>query len=447
MIRKMLSFLWVACLLLVSIGAPVQGQANSTLTADFEAEIANAWFALQLKLVRETPGFSPPVAARAFGYTGVTLYEAVVPGMPDYQTLVGQLNELEGLPQPESGVEYSWAAVANSALANITERLFASASDENKAAIESLYDQFADEFQANLDPDTLNRSVTQGRVIADAIYIWSLTDGGHEAYSRNFPTDYVAPVGTGLWVPTPQLNGGDPQPALQPYWGNNRTFVLRPGEECAISAPPEYSETQGSDFYDEAMEVYETVNGLTEEQMAIARFWADDPGATSTPAGHSISLLTQVLRQESATLATAAEGYAKLGIAIADAFIGCWHAKFEYNLVRPVTYINQTIDPDWLPPVNTPPFPEYPSGHSVQSGAAAQVLTDLFGDEYTFTDHTHDDRDYSPRTFNSFFDFAEEAAISRLYGGIHYRSAIEIGLEQGRCIGERVSQLHFQSNS
>lgn len=434
------------CFLLLMLSIGIAGTTVKSESAiDYPAEVAIAWLDLQLELVQQTPGFSPPVASRAFGYTGVTLYESIVPGMPDYQSLAGQLNELTELPQPVEGITYHWPTVANSALATITRHLFPTASDDNQAAIDALYNQLADEFAAEVGAEIFSRSVTQGRVVADAIFIWSLTDGGHEGFRRNFPADFVPPAGDGLWIPTPRTNG-DPQPALQPYWGNNRPFVLNFDEECQSPPHPDYSEDQLSVFYQEVLEVYETTQNLTPEQLEIALFWADDPGQTATPPGHSISILTQLLRQEGASLAFAAEGYARMGVAVADAFIGCWKAKYIYNLVRPVTIIQQWLDADWMPVVNTPPFPEYPSGHSVQSGAAAVVFRGLFGEEYAFTDHTHGGLGMAPRSFVSFSQMASETAISRLYGGIHYRFAIELGLEQGKCIGERVNALEFTSN-
>ncbi len=183
-------------------------------------------------------------------------------------------------------------------------------------------------------------------------------------------------------------------------------------------------------------------------QVDIARYWADDPGESVTPPGHWISILNQVLEREQASLALASESYAKVGIAVADAFITCWHTKYLYNVPRPITYIQKVIDPTWntpvvVDPVITPPFPEYTSGHSVQSGAAAGVLSDLFGANYAFTDHTHVRLGYAPRAFASFEEAAQEAAISRLYGGIHYRAAIENGLQQGNCVSERVLELRF----
>jgi len=415
-------------------------ELNST-TRQHSAEAPLAWFNLQLKFVQETPGFSPPVAARAFGYAGVTLYETVVPGMAAYQSLVGQLNGLTELPRIANGLKYHWPTVANSALAAITRLLFANASEANKAAIEALDLRFSNQFKATLAAEVFQRSTSHGRVIAQAIYTWSLSDRGHGAHMRNFSERHALVVGPGFWVPTPPRF----QQPLQPDWGNNRPFALKAGSECRPSSHPPFSEQAGSEFYNEMLEVYHAVKNLTAEQKALAEFWADNPMQTATPAGHWIAILNQIIAQRQFNLEIAAEAYAKVGIAMADAFISCWRTKYEYNLVRPITCIRKIIDANWKPPVSTPPFPEYMSGHSVQSGAVAQVLTDMFG-AVAFTDHTHDSRNLSPRSFSSFFAAAEEAAISRLYGGIHFRSAIDLGLEQGKCVGRKVSALKFKKD-
>jgi len=414
------------------------GRQASMFAKQYDASVATEWFDLYLELVQNTPGFTPPVAARAFGYAGVTLYEAIVPGMPEYQSLAGQLNELPELPQPESGVEYHWPTVANSALAGVTRQLFANAATEGRAAIDALEERFASQFGATLDPAVFKRSAARGQAVADAVFSWSMADGGHEGYLANFPSDFSPIAGPGKWIPTPPKFSN----CMLPHWGANRPFVLESGKACAPGAPPPYSEDPASGFFAQAKEVYDTVSQLTPEQMEIATFWADNAGETATPPGHSISIASQVLKE--ASLAEAAETYAKVGIAVADAFIACWNTKYEYSLLRPVSYIQQVIDPSWTSPIVTPPFPEYTSGHSVQSAAAAQVLTDLFGDSYAFADHTHDARGLAPRTFESFFGAADEAAISRLYGGIHFRAAIENGLEQGKCIGQKVSAIEFR---
>jgi hypothetical protein len=299
-----------------------------------------------------------------------------------------------------------------------------------------------DELEARLHGDAprgvLLRSVDRGREIAAAVDGWSRNDGGHEGYLRNFPSDYSPPAGVGLWEPTlPAL-----LPALQPYWGRNRCMALDRALTCDPGPPLPFSIDQDSAFFAEALEVYETVNDLTPAQREIALFWSDDPGQTATPPGHSVAILGQLLRAKDSSLADAAVAYARLGIAVCDAFISCWSVKYTHNVVRPISYIRTHIDPTWGDPLplTTPPFPEYTSGHSVQSAAAAEVLSATFGDT-AFTDHTHDARGLASRSFDSFAAFAEEAAISRLYGGIHFRSAIELGLEQGRCVGAVVAAL------
>lgn len=188
---------------------------------------------------------------------------------------------------------------------------------------------------------------------------------------------------------------------------------------------------------------------LTPEKRTVALYWADQPAQTTTPPGHWTAILTGLLEGGGYGLDRAAEAYAKLGVALADSFIVCWRDKYHYNVPRPITYIQKVIDPTWntpnlTDPVPTPPFPEYPSGHSVQSAAAATVLRTVFSD-VPFTDHTQDALGFEPRPFPSFWAAAEEAAVSRLYGGIHFRAAAEQGLEQGRCVGERVNALRFKT--
>lgn len=436
----------LALLAVTLLTASTVGHAQQATSQHEEALVATTWFDLYLYLIQQTEGFTPPVAARTLGYAGVTLYEAVVPGAPGYQSLAGQLNDLPALPHPNPHQHYSWPAVANGALAALARDLFFNTSRENEALIDALEQQLAMKLQAELDATTLAASADYGRTLAAAIYHWSMNDGGHRGQLKNFPLDYQPATRVGGWQPTPPQFSRVP---LQPDWGDNRPFVLQRDAECAAPPPPPYAEETGSAFYQQALEVYDTIRTLTPEQRTIALFWADEPGRTATPPGHSVALATQVLRAQHASLPLAAETYAKVGIAVADAFISCWRTKYQYDLVRPITYIQQLIDPAWnnpdlTDPVTTPPFPEYTSGHSVQTAAAAVVLTALFGEHYAITDHTQDHRGFLPRSFGSFEELAAEAAISRLYGGIHYRTAIEAGLVQGRCIGQQILTLRFK---
>jgi hypothetical protein len=186
---------------------------------------------------------------------------------------------------------------------------------------------------------------------------------------------------------------------------------------------------------------------ITPAQKAIAQYWNDEPGTTFTPPGHSISIARQVLAKEKANLSRAAETFAKVGMGVHDAMVFCWNAKYKHNQLRPVSYINQVIDSKWKPLLTTPVYPDYPSEHAAQSAATAQILADLFGSNYSFTDNSHKDRtdiDGSPRTFKNFLEFANEAATSRLYGGIHYRMGNEQGILQGIQIGKNIGKLKFK---
>jgi hypothetical protein len=218
-------------------------------------------------------------------------------------------------------------------------------------------------------------------------------------------------------------------------------------EACAPAPPPVYAEDPGSEFYAHARAVYDTGRSLTDEQRTIAQFWADNPGVTGTPPGHWIAIMGQLARADALSLMAVAEGFARLGIAVADAFIGCWQTKYTSNLLRPVTYMQHAIDPTWAPYLSTPPFPEYTSGHATQSAVAAVVLTAMFGIR-AFTDITHTDHGLmptlAPRTFSSFDEAAAEAAISRVYAGIHFPFGSQQGLVQGRCIGQVIlDRLQF----
>lgn len=419
---------------------------GATPVAEFESTVADQWLDVLRTLVRQAPGYSPPVAARAFGCVGVTLYEALVPGMPGHRSLVGLLNDLPASPSAGQSLAYHWPTVANAALAEAIRSLMP-AGPALQEVVGQLEHRFAAEFGRSTPRGVHRRSSERGTAVAQAVAAWARTDGGHEAYLRNFPADYVAPQGPGMWTPTPPAF----QRALQPRWGSNRCFLLPSADDCIPGPPPAFSTVEGSAFHTEAAEVFDTVDRLTDEQLSIARFWSDDPGLTATPPGHSVSILTQVLRQGDASLEQAAEAYARVGIAVTDAFVACWQAKFRYNLLRPISYIRAHIEPTWGDaagshpvPLVTPPFPEYTSGHSAQSGAAAVVLTELFGAR-PFTDHTHEARGLPSRSFASFSAAAEEAAMSRLYGGIHFRSGVERGLEQGRCIGAHVAALPLRS--
>jgi hypothetical protein len=428
--KRILRFVAVAALAAaVWAGALVSVQAKEP-----PEKVLRNWYRLVLELVRHTPTFSPPVASRAFAYLGVTGYE-VTASSPDgkLQSLAGQLNGLTTVPAREAGQTYDEGVVLNTAIAITAKKFFSNTGPTGQRALAAVTRKMAAETAKDLPEDVVARSEAYGRQVADHIIAWSETDGGAKIENMGFPREYALVAKPGHWVPTSPIQ--QQQVPLLPQWGKVRTFAMPDGSTCGLPPPPDYSEDKNSEFYKQAKEVYETVVNLNPEQRAIARFWSDDPMLSPTPPGHWIEITRQVLDHEKADIDRAVEAFALLGVTVADSFIGCWDAKFEFDLLRPITYIQKQIDPKWQALLITPPFPEYPSGHSTQSAAAAEVLTHVFGDNYAFTDATHEADGLIPRKFASFRAAAEEAGISRLYGGIHFRAAIERGLDQGRCIG------------
>jgi hypothetical protein len=428
----------LAFLALAAVQAPV-GPISAEPQTERAGQALIGWYKLALALIRHTPTYSPPVASRTLAYMGVAAFEAVASGAYDMQSLAGQLNGLQPPPRREDGLAYDEAVVINAALASLVREQFHNTGPTGQRVIGLNDDKLRRRASEGLPADVIARSEAYGQQIAAHVLAWSRDDGGTLIENMGFPYDYTLTPGPAHWVPTSLIS--QQQLPLLPRWGANRTFAIRSGKTCSLPAPPAYSEDKASSFYMEALEVHDAVAHLTPEQRAIARFWSDDPMLSPTPPGHWISIVLQIIEHDKLDLERSVDVLARLGIVLADAFIGCWDAKFQYDLVRPVTYIRRVIDPAWEPLLITPPFPEYPSGHSTQSGAAAAVLTKFFGENFGFEDRTRERDGVKPRRFASFWAAANEAALSRLLGGIHFRTAIERGLQQGRCIGDYTNAL------
>ncbi len=428
-----------AMLMMASLAWPCM---NVEASARPPVAVMSTWYQLVLELVRHTPTYSPPVASRSLAYIGVTAFEAAV-GSGKLRTLAGQLNGLRPGPARQSGAAYDEGVVMQAAMAFAVRNFFSNTGPTGQRAINFLEERLRGEVAAGLAPDIVKRSEAYGAAVALHILDWSLDDGGAVVENMGFPREYDLTPGPARWVPTSLI--AQQQKPLLPNWGKNRTFAMPEGASCPLPEPPQYSEDKGSEFYREAMEVYQTRKDLTAEQRAIARFWSDDPMLSPTPPGHWHAIALQILEREKSGLDDSADVLARLGVAVADSFIGCWNSKFQFDLLRPVTYIRRVIDPKWESLMITPPFPEYPSGHSTQSSAAADVLSRQFGANYAFDDATHARDGIKPRHYASFRAAAEEAGMSRLYGGIHFRAAIERGLEQGRCIGAYANALRTRT--
>ena len=421
-------FRCLAVVVLVNTAAPIALFAQSSTPPQ---DTLGTWYRLTLELVRHTPTYTPPVASRAFAYISVAAYEATASGAPNMKSLAGQLNGLTTLPLRETGQAYDEAIVLQAALSQTVTTLFTNTGPTGQRALTSITAKQRAKVVAGIAEKVVARSENYGRAVADHILAWSQTDGGAVIENLGFPDDYALTEGPAHWVPTNPISLQ--QLPLLPNWGKNRPFAMPTGNACDLPAPTEYSEDPASAFYAEAKEVFDTKANLTPEQKAIARFWSDDAMLSSTPPGHWISIVLQIGKRDQQPVEQTVDILARVGVATADAFIGAWATKYQYDLLRPITYIRRTMDPKWESLLITPPFPEYPSGHSAQSGAAAAVLTAMLGENFAFEDDAHADDGLPARAFTSFWHAAEEAGISRLYGGIHFRDAIENGLDQGRC--------------
>jgi len=387
--------------------------------------------------------FSPPVASRIFAYPNVAAYEIIAQGNDDYLSLAGQLREFDSVPKPEKDNPVNYQMAALVAHMELNKRLIFS-----EERMEALRDSMYGIWESK-NPKVFMASKTYGLQVADHVGEWMNKD--NYAQTRTMPKFTVDTDDPTRWQPTPPAY----MDGIEPHWNKIRPFVIDSANQFKPSPPPPFSMEKGSDFYKELKEVYDisekiTAQGDESEEIEIAQFWDCNPYVSVTrghlmfatkkitPGAHWIGITKIAARKTNSDFDQTVYAYTKASIAMADAFISCWDEKYRSNLIRPETLINQHIDEDWKPVLQTPPFPEYTSGHSVVSGAAATALTDVFGDNFSFDDDTEVPYGLPIRSFNSFNEAADEAAISRMYGGIHYRAAVEVGVKQGRDLGKFV---------
>lgn len=417
-------------------------EQSSLPARNYSGKFVRDYFNLMCKISKSTPGFFPPMVARAYAYVGIANYEAVVPGIRNSYTLAGQINGLKQYryPVPVNEYEYDWSIASNAAMSDMIKKMFElKISAANTASVDSAEAANLAIMSQGRKAEVVKRSVEFGKAISAAIYNYSLEDGAHHAYLDPFQLPYTIPPDPGCWVPTGALLS-----PIAPYWGNTRPFLQQCVTLADQYAPVPFSTSPTSDFYKQALVVYNQVKfGNTPEQIAIAKYWADDPFNTCTPTGHTFNIMTQLLFENNATLEKTSVAYAKLSVAEMDAFISCWKLKYKYLLLRPVTYIKQYIDNTFNTVLGSPAFPAFTSGHSCEIGAGATIFSEMFTDgsgNYKFTDNSQIQYGFSPRSYTNFNAMAQECANSRLYGGIHYPMDNEVGLDQGNKIGEFVIQ-------
>jgi hypothetical protein len=389
--------------------------------------------------------FSPPVASRIYAYPNIAAYEVLNSENGKYQSLSHQLNDLtavESLPKNEQTNKRLAALIAYLDVAK--ELVFSK--EELISVRDSLYAHWK-----SINSTEFLAAEKYGLAVSSHIIDWMKKDNYTE--TRTMPNFNVYSDDPGRWQPTPPayMNG------IEPHWSKIRPFVLESSSQFKPVPPPTFSMEKNSEFYKEVMDLYEMTNKIREkgdasEEVAIAQFWDCNPYVSVnkghfmfaskkiTPGAHWIGICKIATKESASDFEKTIFAYTKTSIAIFDAFISCWDEKYRSNLIRPETLINKLIDNTWTPLLQTPPFPEYTSGHSVVSGAASEVLTNIFGDNFDFEDTTEIPYGLPIRNFTSFKNAAKEAAISRIYGGIHYNSAVKNGLSQGILLGNFVNE-------
>ncbi|MDB4347422.1 vanadium-dependent haloperoxidase [Bacteroidia bacterium] len=392
---------------------------------------------LRLAMMRDK--FTPPVAARNYAYANIAAYQSLLAFNSGYKSLANQLNDMPETPGADTSTMNA-DLVAFTAFTKVATVLTYS-----EFIVKDFIHLKDSLYTAWLPESNYQASKKYGEQIADIIIEWASRDTFSE--SRNF--DQFQPANTvGYWEQTPP----DYSRAIEPNWNRIRPFVIPSADAFKPKRPTAYDSTPGSPFMLEAMEVYQAVNDSTPERIAIARFWDDNPNVSHhvghmmystekpSPAGHWMGITSTAIRMTDASLAKQAEAFTSIAIGMHDAFIACWDEKYRSNYIRPETVINRRIDADWRPILQTPAFPEYPSGHSVVSGTLTTLLTYQFGDNFAYTDSTELPFGNQPRQFESFKMAATEACISRQYGGIHFTPAIVEGRTMGDSIGEYINK-------
>ncbi|MDQ3277157.1 MAG: vanadium-dependent haloperoxidase [Bacteroidota bacterium] len=426
---------------ILTSAAKVNGHLKQTKT--YSADVALKWLHLQMQILRlsgatpQTPAANPYSlnGNRNFAYLGVALYEAVVPGMPSYQSLSGQLTDMPKMPETEPGKAYHWPTSANAALAFLTTNFYAAAPAMHKQAMLDLENSLQTEYRQQTDAAIFERSNAFGLEVAKRIFAWAQEDGSQKLYDP-----WVAPSDPTKWSNT----APNPTGVSAPFWGLNRAFVPGSFNNTASPPPPAYSTDPNSAYYKMVKEVYDISQTLTDEQKATALYFRDNPGFQ---AGTNYQFtFTQIMHDENPQLDELAVAQAKVGIILADAQINCWKIKYTLLVDRPIRYIRNVLGhTTWNSFLAMPPHPDFPSGHSQTGGAFAAAMTSLLGDNYHFTLHTYDILNMAPRPYKSFNEMADDIGQSRVYGGIHYTYSCVEGIKQGSRIAANIlTTLRFQ---
>ena len=408
-------------------------------TRQYPADVATAWFTLLTNVARTKPYTNPPTL-RIFAYSGMALYESVVPGMPSYQSIYKYLtgNTIEF----DNKKDYYWPACANAAIARIAFRIMQNYPAPNLTPIQTFESTLNTSFQSQVTPDQLQFSNEFGRYVADIIYDWSRTDGTlNPDGSLAVCPAYVPSGNPGNWVPTPP--GFLPPAGV--CQGNLRTFIPNIVNTVLAPPPPVYSTDPTSVFYKAANEVYQRRNNISPDEIRLVNNWRDIIGTNYNPLSHTLKITTDIIIKEKLNLEDAAVLFAKQTIAASDAVGAVFNSKFHYALIRPITYIQGVMGyTNWNSTFNTPQHPSYPDELSA-TASTVTILEDYFGTNYAFVDSTHKAL-YGEWSYPSLNALLADIVQLRVNSGTSFRFGGETGVIQGRAVGEMVDALPFKKD-
>lgn len=418
---------WYAFLLLLLSYNPAKAQDKAAVLHQLNSLLINTVM---------VDFFTPPVASRIYAYPNIAFYECIRQDDAILPSLAPNLKTPVHIPF--SAIKKDNFIAACYSFSYVAQKLVGS-----EYKIEEWRKSFTDSILKTGDSAIIKNSMQYGRQVSDSILAWAAKDNYNQ--SRGLPR-FTLSKSPGAWQPTP----ADYAQAIEPHWRTIRPFTLKTASQFSPKEKLVYSRNKNSVFYKTMMEVYKIGKNLDTTQKAIAKYWDDNPNVSVnlghlnyfihkiSPGGHWIMIAKQACEEKNETAGRSSLAYALTSIALMDAFISCWDEKFRSDLIRPITVINNFVDKNWQPYIQTPPFPEFTSGHSVISNAAATVLTALFGENYKFTDKTEIPFGNDVRSFSSFYDAAYESSMSRVYGGIHYPETARISIIQGKEVGKNV---------
>lgn len=390
--------------------------------------------------------FSPPVASRIYAYTSLAAHEALRHLNPGEPSIIGKLKGFPEMPQPDKNKNYDFVLAASKAFYTVAFNITFS-----KDSVRKFEDKTYTLFKKNLNSEVFENSLAFGEAVGNAVMQRAADDNykktrGMERYLGSFEN--------GKWTPT----APDYLEGLEPYWKMIKSLTLDSSNQFDPGPPPPFSRDTASEFYKMVNEVYQIGKNLTQEQKDMAYFWDDNPFVLEhaghmkfgtkkqTPGGHWMGIAAIACKKANTDIVRTARVYALTAVGLFDGFISCWETKYKYPYVRPITIINDWFDRRWEPYLQTPPHPEYTSGHSTISASAAIVLTGLFGENFAFHDDSNKEYIGMERDFTSFLQAANEVSVSRLYGGIHYLLSLDIGAEAGAKVGKHVLQIANSEN-